>query len=399
MPHNKVDRLRYEILLDHRVAIKNHIPVLTAPPSDAEMKGKNYSLSYLYLNEADSKGWRNDAFRSNWDCRTHWTYPMGAKLRRKIDKKVLDEFREIHRWATQLNPTKKAVKGSESPSSWPSLPDVIPSSTSSSPDPSDEKSETDVTKEGKKIGGTIIEYFIKKNRVTKRSSLPATVPSGVSIPVASTAASSSTLSSNTVTPDQSVTPIPLISGGNIFSSDKEILVDWLQTQRSLPSKTPNETTTSQSEILAGLSRSRKSQIQHLEKWAVTLDGLEDETQGVIWTFCNLNPFFRPQRTFSSFTQLIQQLKEDAESERAYWTTIILFSAAVVTLKATVHPSLASREKPTPPLSGQISSPHPSPSSSSSLFPTPSPIPSPSPSTLNDSPLSHHFSSLSRCLSH
>ena len=98
MPHNKVDKLRFDILSDTKSAPSNGIAVRDTPPSDQDLARNDYCFSYLYVNPDDTKGWRNDGFKASWDCRTHWTFPMSAKLRRKIDKRVLDETKELHRY-------------------------------------------------------------------------------------------------------------------------------------------------------------------------------------------------------------------------------------------------------------------------------------------------------------
>lgn len=64
-----------------------------------------YCYCYLYQNGEDPKGWRSDGFRASWDCKSHWSFPMRGKLKRKIDKISVDASRELHRWATQLNVT------------------------------------------------------------------------------------------------------------------------------------------------------------------------------------------------------------------------------------------------------------------------------------------------------
>eukprot|EP01101_Sappina_pedata_P000430 TRINITY_DN10490_c0_g1_i1.p1 TRINITY_DN10490_c0_g1~~TRINITY_DN10490_c0_g1_i1.p1 ORF type:complete len:167 (+),score=18.74 TRINITY_DN10490_c0_g1_i1:74-502(+) len=60
-------------------------------------------MGYVVEHPANPKGWRSDSYRSNWDCKSHWSFPMKGKLKRKIDKIVIDQSKELHRWATQLN--------------------------------------------------------------------------------------------------------------------------------------------------------------------------------------------------------------------------------------------------------------------------------------------------------
>eukprot|EP01102_Stenamoeba_stenopodia_P009630 TRINITY_DN284_c1_g8_i1.p1 TRINITY_DN284_c1_g8~~TRINITY_DN284_c1_g8_i1.p1 ORF type:complete len:413 (-),score=45.32 TRINITY_DN284_c1_g8_i1:120-1358(-) len=104
MPKNSLDRLRYLVLLKDETTIRDlGVEQKDASPTRNELKELEYSYCYLHHSVEDPKGWRNDGFRASWDCKSHWSYPMRGKLRRKIDKITIDSSRELHRWATQLN--------------------------------------------------------------------------------------------------------------------------------------------------------------------------------------------------------------------------------------------------------------------------------------------------------
>eukprot|EP01102_Stenamoeba_stenopodia_P005531 TRINITY_DN162_c0_g2_i2.p1 TRINITY_DN162_c0_g2~~TRINITY_DN162_c0_g2_i2.p1 ORF type:complete len:520 (+),score=45.91 TRINITY_DN162_c0_g2_i2:451-2010(+) len=116
MPKNTLDRLRYLVLMRDESTIADlSIFQSATTPTRSELQELEFCYCYLYQNPLDPKGWRNDGFRTCWDCKSHWSYPMKGKLKRKIDKITLDGSRELHRWATQLNLSPRFANGPSRP--------------------------------------------------------------------------------------------------------------------------------------------------------------------------------------------------------------------------------------------------------------------------------------------
>mmetsp|Transcript_27154 Transcript_27154/g.68193 ORF Transcript_27154/g.68193 Transcript_27154/m.68193 type:complete len:631 (+) Transcript_27154:184-2076(+) len=99
MPRNPLDEVRFSII--HGQFDKAQVVVRDTAPTLHDFQEFNYRLCYLYSNPFYPEGWRHDGFDSAWDCKSHWSYPLSGRLRRKIDRMALDEERELHRWATQ----------------------------------------------------------------------------------------------------------------------------------------------------------------------------------------------------------------------------------------------------------------------------------------------------------
>mmetsp|Transcript_33249 Transcript_33249/g.93223 ORF Transcript_33249/g.93223 Transcript_33249/m.93223 type:complete len:477 (+) Transcript_33249:97-1527(+) len=111
MPANRVDHVRLKILSNLRLAEEHKLEQRSKPPSQEELHSKGHTMSYLFQNESNDRGWRMDPYYDSWDCRTHWTYPLSQRLRRKIDRcPIKGQELELQRWATQLNVKSDEMK-------------------------------------------------------------------------------------------------------------------------------------------------------------------------------------------------------------------------------------------------------------------------------------------------
>lgn len=304
MPRNHLDETRMRMLLKKEPGGPE---VLSKAPSKELLQSKNHTYYYLYENPGDTKGWRSDGYKTIWDCKSHWSYPMRQRLRRKIDKLKLSNNSELHRWATKL--------GTDSEDGDADAPELFPERT-------------------------FVEYFIKEPKMTSTdgsghasSTGPMTLPpppTGDGFTTTTTTTTTPMTGEITVTParnqnvarrprkNKRLTPYPLDDdgltsssangaphggmmgasvGGAEMDSAAALASGLTDSQRPGVAVLPGVPSMS---IHGHLSDPANHQLATLESWLPNLEALSAEAQAAVWSACTSNPVFQcpPGRSFA-----------------------------------------------------------------------------------------------------